>query len=281
MNRLLFFLLCTLILSNANGQIYITPTDADTVRQVSLSNLTKDRHTMIALVFGQSNAGNYGKSEYTLHNGSVFNYYGGKLYAAKDPLIGTTGTGVSVWTRVADMVIDSGLYNKVILIPIAVGGSAISRWASGDCSIKLQETLRLLDSQHIKLTHVFWHQGETDNLLNTAKETYKKTLDTILNSLHTHHQDAEMYVSIASYHPGAIAKPLGVDRVIRTAQMEFINEQKGVLLGPDTDLLIHAIHRHDGVHFSDFGLTAFARLWFKALVEKRELAKDDFQLSNK
>jgi hypothetical protein len=253
------------------AQVLIVPTPADSSRQVDLSTLKQDGHTMIALTFGQSNAANNGQAVYAPHNTSVFNYYQGKLYAAKDPMIGATGIGGSVWCRLGDMLIDSGLYNKVIVIPIAVGGSAIGRWTSGDCFKKLQQTLMSLDSQHIKLTHIFWHQGETDNLLNTSKETYKKSLDTIVNTIRSYHQSADIYVSIASYHPSSVTKPLGVDSVIRKAQAEYINEHRGVLLGPDTDLLIYAIHRYDGVHFSGYGATKFAAQWLKAIKEKKEV----------
>jgi hypothetical protein len=91
-----------------------------------------------------------------------------------------------------------------------------------------------------------------------------------LHTLRNHNQQADFYVSIASYHNGAVTKPLGVDKVIRQAQREFILENRGVLFGPDTDQLIHAIHRYDGVHFSDFGMKAFANLWFQAIKKKRE-----------
>lgn len=275
MNRVfLLFLFVYCCATQVQAQVLIVPTEADSSRQVSLSNLRQDGHTMIALAFGQSNAANNGQVAYTPRNHAAFNYYEGKLYTAKDPLIGSTGTRGSVWGRLADMLIDSGLYKKVIIVPIAVGGSAIGRWTSGDCSKKLKETLRILDSQHIKLTHIFWHQGETDNILNTGTETYKKSLDTILNTIRLYHQDADMYVSIASYFPGSVTKPLGVDSVIRKAQMEFINEHKHVLVGPDTDLLIYAIDRFDSVHFSDFGMQEFAKQWLKAIKEKKEFMGD-------
>lgn len=247
----------------------ILPADENTLRQVSLSNLKSDDKTMIALAFGQSNAGNYGKNAYTPHNAFVFNFNNGKLYTAKDPLIGTEGKGGSVWTRLGDKLIDSGLYNKVILIPIAAGGSSIERWGSGDCFKKLQQTLIMLDSLHIRLTHIFWHQGETDNILNSSKAKYKENLGAIFQVLRKY-QSADFYVSIASYHPVSIAKPLGVDNVIRDAQKEFINENKGVLVGPDTDTLIHAIHRHDSVHFSDFGMSLFTQQWLNAMLNKSE-----------
>lgn len=268
MRILLVSVFVTFFFSQANAQLQ-EPTPADTTRLVSLSNLQQDGKTMIALTFGQSNAANNGQSPYTPHNAAVYNYYKGKLYKAKDPLFGATREKGSVWSRLGDMLIDKGLYTKVIFIPIAVGGSEIACWTSGDCFKKLQETLQFLDSQHIQLTHIFWHQGETDNLKNTTEATYKDQLAKILQTLRKT-QSADLYVSIASYHPGSTTKPLGVDRVIRKAQQSFINENKGVLQGPDTDTLIHAIHRYDSVHFSDFGMNAYADLWLKAIVNKRE-----------
>ena len=127
----------------------------------------------------------------------------------------------------------------------------------------------MLDSLHIRLTHIFWHQGETDNILNSSKAKYKENLGAIFQVLRKY-QSADFYVSIASYHPVSIAKPLGVDNVIREAQKEFINENKGVLVGPDTDTLIHAIHRHDSVHFSDFGMSLFTQQWLNAMLNKSE-----------
>lgn len=268
MRVLLVFVFIASFFSQANAQSQ-EPTPADSTRQVSLSNLQQDGKTMIALTFGQSNAANNGQNPYTPHNAAVYNYYKGKLYTAKDPLFGATREKGSVWSRLGDMLIDKGIYTKVIFIPIAVGGSEIACWTSGDCSKKLQQTLQLLDSQHIQLTHVFWHQGETDNLKNTTEATYKEQLAMILRTLRKT-QLADLYVSIASYHPGATTKPLGVDTVIRKAQQSFINENKGVLQGPDTDTLIHAIHRYDSVHFSDFGMNAFAKLWLKTIVKKNE-----------
>lgn len=269
MRKSFLILLFAVFCGYVQAQIQSLPTAADSVRLVSLSNLKSSSRTMIALTLGQSNAANNGKTPYTPHNTTVFNYCAGKLYAARDPLLGTTGAGGSVWTRLGDMLIDSGLYDKVIFVPIAVGGSAIERWATGDCYQKLQQTLGALDNQQIVVTHIFWHQGETDNILNTSTAKYKEFLTAVLRTIRKS-QSADFYVSLASYHPAPVTKPLGVDRAIRNAQAEFIGENKNVFEGPDTDTLIHAIHRYDSVHFSDFGLAAYARLWFNAILNKKE-----------
>lgn len=269
MRRIFSFIIFALTFHWANAQVIPLPTAADTARLVDLSNLKSDRKTMVALVFGQSNAANNGKVPYTPHHASVLNYYDGKLYTAKDPMLGNTGAGGSVWTHLGDMLVDSGVYDKVIFIPIAVGGSSIDYWVNGDGAKKLQKTLQQLAEQKVKVTHILWHQGETDNINNTSTAKYKEQLTVILKNLRQS-QSADFYVSLVSYHPGPVAKPLGVDVVVRNGQQEFINENKGVLLGPDTDTLIYAIHRYDGVHFSDFGMKEYAKLWFSALKEKKE-----------
>src|SRR5215203_2706710 len=242
----------------------------DSLEEVSISELRSDKRTMIALTFGQSNAANRGQKKYTCHNKNVLVYNDGKLYRAKDPLRGATGPGGSVWSVLGDMLIDSGLYKKVIIIPIAVGNTAIDCWVHGDCYLKLKKTLVDLDSAKVQLTHAFWHQGESDNLNNTTGKVYKNDLGILLKTLRDHHQQAPFYVSIASYHNEAVAKPLGVDSIIRNAQIEFIKENKGVFAGPDTDELIYAIDRYDAVHFSEYGMKQFALRWLNAIKEKKE-----------
>lgn len=242
----------------------------DSLEEVSIAELKSDKHTMIALTFGQSNAGNRGQKRYTSHNANVLAYADGKLYHAKDPLPGATGPGGSVWSVLGDLLIDSGLFKKVIFIPIAIGNTAIDCWAHGDCYRKLEKTLLQLDSAKVQLTHIFWHQGESDNLNNTSKQQYKNDLAILLKTFRDHKQKACFYISIASYHNEAITKPLGIDTVIEKAQKEFIKENKGVLQGPDTDELIYAIHRWDAVHFSEYGMKVFAARWLRAIRNRRE-----------
>lgn len=266
----LFFLL----VGRLNAQTPILTTLSESSSEITVSNLKQDKSTMIALIFGQSNAANYGQTPYTPKDSlSIFNFFDSNLSIAKDPLKGATGSKGSVWTHLADTLISGGYYDKVILVPIAVGGSSIECWSSGNCSKKLIETLALLDNQNIKLTHIFWHQGETDNLLDTPKEVYNNRMKSILNTIKYYNQDAPIYISLASYHPSAIKKPFGVDENIREAQRNLIDENNGVLLGPDTDTLIHAIHRYDGVHFSEYGLKSYAKLWLDAIVNSREKAR--------
>lgn len=259
--------LLVLIFLNA---LNLSAQQTDSLEEVNIPELKSDKHTMIALTFGQSNAANRGQKPYSSRNKNVLVYADGKLYHAKDPLPGATGRGGSVWSVLGDMLIDSDLFKKVIFIPIAIGNTAIDCWARGECYRKLEKTLLHLDSAKIQLTHIFWHQGESDNLNNTSKQKYRNDLAILLKTFRNNNQKADFYISIASYHNGAVTKPLGIDTVIQHAQKEFIKENKKVLQGPDTDELIYAIHRYDAVHFSEYGMKQFAVSWLRAIRGKKE-----------
>lgn len=227
-------------------------------------NILYSDSTAILFTFGQSNAANYGQGFYIPHK-QVFNYFNGNLYTAKEPLLGASGPGCSVWTRLADMLIDSGLYNKVVLIPIGIDGASIDCWVNGICNNNLQETLTHIEKDSIRVTHVIWHQGETDAVENTPKHIYKEKLKKILMQLRAHRITSTFYVCIASYQPSNINKLNGVDTLIQNAQIEFVKENEGAKLGVNTDLFNLVADRYDGIHFSKSGLDKFAKALFEAI----------------
>lgn len=220
-------------------------------------------NTAIIFTFGQSNSACHGQGSYSCRN-QVYEYFDGNLYPAKEPLIGATGLdGCSVWTRMADMLIDSGFYKQVVLIPAGIGGTTVECWSEGECNKKLTETLSWISKDRIKVTHIIWHQGESDNLENTSKEVYKSRLKKILTQIRNAGQSADFWVCTASYHPAVIGiKDNGIDTIIQQAQMEFVNENPGTRPGANTDEIMLAFDRYDGVHFSRVGLDKFAKEMF-------------------
>jgi len=216
-------------------------------------------NTAIILTMGQSNATSHGQGDYDCRN-SIYEYFRGNLYKASEPLLGAPGNGgCSVWTRLADMLIDSGYYQQVILVNTGIGATTVQCWSEGECNKELRNTLQFIKEDSLSVTHVFWHQGESDNLEETSREDYKKHLQCILALLQEYGIHADLYVCRASYHPAMIGiKDKGVDSRIRSAQTEFILENENVRPGPDTDQYDHVTERHDGVHFSRKGLNRFA-----------------------
>jgi hypothetical protein len=222
----------------------------------------RDSGTMIALAFGQSNAASTSNEIYVPRN-PVLSYYKGNLYKAKEPLLGSGGDGGCVWTILGDKLIDSGMFKKVVLIPIAVGATRIEDWTEGMQAKRLNEVLTELGNKGITLTHIFWHQGESNT--GDKKENYKAHLGKLLTNIRNHKQYAPFYCSVATYNFYIDNKLNGVDTTLQQAQMEFVAENPKVLLGPDTDKLIYAIDRFDSQHFSGIGNFKYADLWYRAI----------------
>jgi hypothetical protein len=226
--------------------------------------LLKSDKVMVVLTFGQSNAGNYGDGQYESKN-EVYNYYKGDIYKAKEPLLGPDGPGSSVWTRVGDLLIDSGMYKKVIIVPCAIGSTSVQCWSEGDCKEKLLKTLAYLKKDNIKLTHVFWDQGETDNFENTTKEQYKVRLKEVIKLLRDQNVDIPFFATISSYAPNNPAYFDGIDPDIVKAQNEVIAEVPNVKRGPNTDSLNLAYYRQGLMHFTEKGLDALAQKWVQKI----------------
>jgi hypothetical protein len=232
----------------------------------NLQELKSDSIAFI-LTLGQANAGNTSNWLDTAGKG-VYSYYKGKVYPAADPMIGSDSYGGSVWPSVGDSLIKQHLFKKVIYLPLAMGSTNIENWASGACSVLLENTLEDLKKKNIKLTHVVWHQGESDN--GTPKEEYKNNLIKILAKIRNAGQPAPFFCSIASFNPMSKKHISGIDTNIQQAQIEFINENTNVLLGPNTDILNLAIDRYDAMHFSKSGKHKNVSQWFLCLKNKAE-----------
>jgi hypothetical protein len=244
-------------------------TDGHDSRQNLLvdKSILHSQNCAFILTFGQSNAGCFGQGTYNCRN-DVYEYYKGNVYKASEPLMGAAGNnGCSVWTRVSDMLIDSGLYKKVVLLPIAIGSTTIQCWSDGDCNKKLQETLQFIERDSIEITHVIIHQGESDNIENTPKDVYKERLKRILLQIRQHGIKADFFVCVASYHPFIVDKHNGIDTSIQNAQIEFTIENPGTKLCVNTDSIDLAADRYDGVHFSERGLNKFAKALYQKIKE--------------
>ena len=83
--------------------------------------------TAIIVVHGQSNAANYGSARHTAREAvDNFDPASGKCFAAADPLLGTDGIGGSFATRLGDILIQAGRYDRVIFVPLARGGASLA-----------------------------------------------------------------------------------------------------------------------------------------------------------
>jgi len=226
--------------------------------------------TAVIVTAGQSTADNAGNIPYKPHN-NVFNLnpFNGKCYRAEDPLLGTTASGGSTWSRLGDRLTASGAFENVLFVPIAVGGSSVKDWIGWDGTYHGRHNRRFtlaLDSikkAGLKLTHILWQQGETDAVKRMKKENYIKYFGKIVDSLRSKGVSAPIFIARASYCQ------YRSNKMIRDAQFEIPTKFGNVFHGPDSDQFSNAIMRYDGCHMSGAGQDALADSWRDVLIERK------------
>jgi hypothetical protein len=198
-----------------------------------------------------------------------FNFLDGKCYVARDPLLGTTLDRSNVLTRIGDIMVARKMYDRVLLVPVAHGGTFVKEWAPGGrmCP-RLIEAIRQLRLAGIHLTHILWQQGEAEANLSCGENIAAEWMEEfhkIANIIRNEHVDAPIYVAQATICHG------GRSEIIRGAQMAVVRPEQGIFAGPDLDVL-GAKYRWDGCHFSVSGMDKAADLWLEAIAASKVIA---------
>jgi lysophospholipase L1-like esterase len=212
---------------------------------------------MVAMILGQSNAGNSGQGTY-VSSRDVLNYYGKALYRCEDPMLGATGGSGSIWCRLGDRLVSEGLYEKVIFVPLAIGGSSSEAWApGGDCHGRIEKAVAELRGINLAVTHVLWIQGEADCASGATPERYRRNVESMTESLRGMGIWAPVFIAVATYQRHMTCP------AIQRAQSELANSKTGIHEGPNLDSLIGAVYRYDGTHLTAEGLEAAAAMWVR------------------
>lgn len=231
---------------------------------------------MVVLVFGQSNASNtvdpgYGATQ------AVYAYQDGLCRRVRDAIPGATGAKGSAWSRLGDRIIESGLYDTVLYVDIARGGSSILNWGSrGDLHALLLETLDTLQARGLAPTHVFFHQGEADCALGLTRDEYAAVLGEVLDAVRARTSPkAGIYVARASLFLDPVCGDMrnpGCYKscpAITAAQTAVADPAQRIFSGPNTDLLVPWFDRNDGYHFTARAADRFAAAWMPLLTDGR------------
>jgi hypothetical protein len=174
---------------------------------------TQTPRTAVLLVLGQSDSANYQGQRFRAIDRRVVNFFGGKCFVAESPLLGASGEFGESWTLLGNRLVAAGLFDQVVLIPAGIGATLIRRWAAGgDLNAMLVEAINEVEPIH-KITHVLWHQGESDFAKATPEATYFSAFQSIVATLRATRVFAPVYVSKATYgavdrfDPGAANAP--------------------------------------------------------------------------
>ena len=222
----------------------------------------------IIVTLGQSLLANSGDRRAIYTPGSNvynFNFLDRKCYVAKDPLLGTTSPGANQATRLADLLVRRQVYDRVILVPLAYGGTWISQWApGGNLHPRMMAGLNYARDAELEPTMILWQQGESE-AINPPQPAnglaWSATFASIAKSIRDNKFSAPIYVAKSTVCGNA------PNAVIRSAQSSVVND-RDILAGPDTDA-ISVQARWDGCHLGQNGLDEAAKLWFAAITSTK------------
>lgn len=214
--------------------------------------------TAIIVVHGQSNAANYGTTRHIAREAvDNFDPVTGKCFAAADPLLGTDGIGGSFATRLGDILIQAGRYDRVIIAPFAVSGASISVLNNEGAEL-LTNGIAKLKAAGLTPTHILFQQGEKDAILTTSAEQYASLLHQLVKRFRAAGLDAPFYLSRSAKCDYVAPKNAAA---VRAGQLSAVDEALNIRPGPDTDTIGNEGRNPDGCHMNEAGTLANAALW--------------------
>ncbi|CAN7171411.1 sialate O-acetylesterase [Rhizobium leguminosarum] len=243
----------------------------DLTGRVEVSRGVIDERTAVLVVIGQSLSVNEVPTPYVPIHGSAIdqlNIYDGKLYRAKDPLLGINVSGGTVtsqrgtWMlRMADKLVADGHFDRVIIVPMAVGNTRVEQWADSASPPYLFNKinvvgLRLRDAG-LPCTAIMWGQGESDTIANTSQASYAASLKRVIAEFNHAIPNCPILVAQESYYYG------NTSAAVLAAQASVVNNTT-VFAGENVDL-ISSSGRYDNTHLNEAGADQRATLAVAAL----------------
>ena len=203
----------------------------------------------VLVAFGQSNSANYAEHLFEPKDlKNVFNYFKGKCYAARSPLLGADGAKGEWMSLTASNLIKNGVYEKIIIVSSGIGDTSIKRWAKGnDLNRMLIDVISNLSKEY-SITDFIFHQGEADK--KTYGYVYEFYFKTLIESIRNIEANAPIFISVAT-NCGAKRKWKYPNEISET-QLS-LTKLDGIELGINTDKKIPFNLRYDRCHFGKLG----------------------------
>jgi len=223
----------------------------------------QDPRTAVIFVAGQSNVANHAEQLQTTAFGDrVVAFFEGACAIASSPLLGATAIEGDSLTPMADELIRSGRFDRVVLAPVAVGGTEIARWVEGDLAPVLRQALDAVQARY-KVTHAIWHQGETDADNGTSAADYRRRFDILLGRWRAQGLAAPVLVSVTTRCDPAWR----ADNAVAQAQRSLPDPARGLYPGADSDAQLPAEELRGGeCHHNAAGQAHLAKLLAAALL---------------
>lgn len=224
--------------------------------------------TAVIVFIGQSLSVNSVPTAYVPVNTNIdqLNIWDGKLYKAKDPLLGINGGDPArrgTWLlRMADKLITDGHYDRVIIVPMAVGNTRVGQWSDPNLEPYLFKRintvgLRIRDAG-LPCTAIMWGQGESDTRDGISQASYTASLQKVINEFNRVIPGCPILVAQEAYIYGTTSS------AILAAQASVVNNTT-VFAGENVEL-VPPSGRYDNTHLNEIGADQRATLAVAALV---------------
>ena len=230
--------------------------------QQRIDNIEVTEKTGIYLTYGQSNSVNSGELGYTVKN-KVYQSILGNHFLYKDPSLGGTGDGGSVWGMVGDKLINHKIHDQVIFSNCGWSGKNIFQLRQGSYMGFLILSYQSLLKNFGRVDGILYHQGEKDNISGNEEKYYDEFV-AFINTLKNNGINIPIYLSRVSY-----CGKNQVNKKLTDIQTKLINDFEIIKEGPNTDELIEKKYRlDDNCHFSLIGYEKFSEMWVACLSKK-------------
>jgi Carbohydrate esterase, sialic acid-specific acetylesterase len=235
--------------------------------KIEITCPVQDEKTAVLLLVGQSNAANYQGQRHQSADDRVVNFVDGRCYRAASPLLGADDQRGETWTLLGNKLVQSGLYHTVILIPAAVGGSSVRRWAAGgDLNAMLMAVISAVKARYT-INAVLLDQGTTDFVERMPEGEYRSDLKSLIDSVRAQGVHAPFFITRSTAGPPDWTE----DNPVARAQASLADSRNAVFDGPNTDRDVTPLDRYDGYHFGASGQEKLTGAWMR-LLQDRELS---------
>jgi|TARA_B110000902_G_C14286453_1_gene578989 hypothetical protein len=253
-----------------NGTKLPTPTPSYSGRTYNTDGLISKEidisdNTGIYLTYGQSNSVNSGELGYIVQR-EVYQFILGNTFDYKDPSLGGTGYGGSVWGMVGDKLIEQGFHDEVIFSNSGWGGKKIEELKKGELFGFLIFNYTTLIQKYGRVDGILFHQGESNNSSEGIKHYYND-FSQFISNLKEKGIEIPVYLSRVSF----CGKKIPINKNLTDIQNQLITDFDIIKEGPNTDLLSLELDRsQDYCHFSLEGYDKFSDMWVKSLTNNKK-----------
>ena len=235
-----------------------------------------DEDPLTILAIGQSHAANSIESRQSnAENKDIYNYFGGTCYALEDPLLGTTDTNGTIWSRLAPR-LQKQIKKPFVIMTYAAGGVRSEQWLPGETTLGLMKRATDDVDEYIenggKIDYIVYYQGESDALINATKAGFISRVTKIFDHLQTRYEGEQKFLIFAS----SLCLPYNeASSEIIAAQNEIAAMRKDTVLVFNSDLLDKEFRR-DGCHFNDKGAEVITQKLLQTILDIESM-KNVFQ----